>query len=264
MVGGGNIMALIVMAVFDTEENGRSEYTERTIRSLANTVDFSKHRLIVVDNASCNRTKEFLHECMSWGYISLITSPENLGTAKAINQGLKLRQPNEYCVKIDNDVVIHQSGWVDEMEEVIERNNLIGIVGLKRKDINFDANNADPSYRSELVQLSHQPGQTWITVEKGPSIMGTCTMFNWRLLDKIGGMKQLGLYGFDDSLFSLRSNLAGFWNCYLPHIVIEHLDDGSNGYTQVKQKQAGEVWDKYHQMHAEYISGQRPLWEDFE
>lgn len=254
-------MSLIICAVYDTDENGRSEYTERTLESLFHTVEWSRHRLIIVDNASCERTKEFLS---SGCWYTLITNAENVGTAKAINQGIRLRQPNENVIKVDNDVVIHQSGWVEEMEEVIERDPTIGIVGLKRKDINFDPNNENPAYRSTLIGLPHAPGQRWITVEGGGQIMGTCTMFNWRLIDKINGMRQIGVYGMDDVLYDLRSQLAGFWNCYLPHINIDHIDTGENPYTQLKHKQATESWAEYVALHEAYQNGSRPLWEDFE
>lgn len=269
-------MALIIMAVHDTEENGRSEYTKKTLESLRNTVFWGKNRLVIIDNGSCSKTKEIINkyheegELMTTGYIGrihpvyVIINEENIGTAKAINQGLKLRKENENCIKIDNDVVINKIGWVEEMEAVIERDITIGIVGLKRKDIDFDANHNDPEYRSQLVQLPHELGQSWITVEKGTYIMGTCTMFNHRLIDKIGGMKQPGLYGLDDTLYSLRSELAGFWNCYLPHIDIDHIDRGDNNYTQLKQQQAGMVWNEYNEWHTGYINGTKQLWEYFE
>lgn len=266
-------MALIIMAVYDTEENGRSEYTKETLNKLFQTVNFDKDRLLIIDNNSCLETKKninYFYEnskvftMRNTHNLFVITNSENLGTAKAINQGLKLRKEGENCIKIDNDVIINRSGWVEEMEAVIERDPTIGIVGLKRKDIDFDANNANPEYRSQLVQLSHERGQSWITVEKGMYIMGTCTMFNHKLIDKIGGMKQPGLYGLDDTLYSLRSELSGFWNCYLPHVDIDHIDRGDNPYTQLKQLQAGMAWDEYNEWHKGYINGTKSLWEDFE
>jgi len=259
MVGGGG-MSLICMAVYDTDENGRYEYTERTLENLFCTVDWSKHRMVMIDNGSSSVTKKLLHGYELKGVRDIITNGMNVGTARAINQGIKMRRQGEYCVKVDNDIEIETKGWIDEMEAAIERSPEIGILGLKRKDIQFDANNSDPSYRSELVQLPHEPGQTWITVEKGPSIMGTCTMFNCRLLDKIGGFQDCSIYGFDDSLISLRSVLSGFWNAYLFHINIDHIDNGGHPYTQEKHKIASEAWDKYNYMHAGYVNGSLPLY----
>lgn len=244
------------MAVFDTEENDRTKYTKETLDCLKDTVDWSKHRIIVIDNNSCIATKKLLSQVTEVGKV--ITLSENIGTAGAINFGIKQRLPGDNVIKIDNDVVINQSGWVDEMEEAISRDPSIGIIGLKRKDVDFDKK--DAGY--ELISLPHIAGQSWITVEKGWSIMGTCTMYNSSLIDKIGLLFQPGKYGFDDSIYSLRSTLAGFWNCYLPHINIDHIDSGSNPYTQEKHAQASAVWNEYHQLHAGYISGKIPLYYD--
>lgn len=248
------------MCVFDTEENGRTEYTISTFRSLISTVNWERHRLIVVDNCSCHETASFLHECMSQGYITLITNKTNVGTAKAINQGIKLRQPGEMVIKIDNDVIIHQSAWVDEMEEAITRDPSIGILGFKRKDLAQSPNNPNQTFRSELLMLPHEPGERWIAVEEADDIMGTCTMFNPKLLDVLGGLWQPGLYGFDDTLMSLRSRLSGFKNCFLPHIEIDHIDRGDNPYAEVKQKQAGEAWEAYKQAHIEFSNGTRNIY----
>jgi len=248
-------MSLIVMACYDTEDNGRSQYTKETLMGLRDTVDFKKHRLIISDNGSCEETQEILRKLAPLCNAHVIHNGENLGTAKAVNKGMKMRRTGENVIKLDNDIVIHSSGWVDEMEEAINRDPAIGIIGLKRKDIDFNG---------QVLMLPHISGQRWIMVERGGSIMGTCTMFNHMMIDKIGAMSQPGLYGFDDCLYCLRSELAGFWNCYLPHINIDHIDTGANPQTQVKWGLAGAVWDEYHKWHEEYINGTRQLWENFE
>lgn len=251
------------MAVFDTEENERSDYTDQTLISLRETVDFTKHKLVVADNGSCDLTKRVLkrYQFITDNF-TIITLSENVGTAKAVNFGLKLRIPGETAIKIDNDVVIHQSGWVDEMEETIRRAPEYGIIGLKRKDLRQTPYDPDPNYKSELIQLLHQPGETWITVEETNDIMGTCTMFSSALLDKIGGMVQSGIYGFDDQLMALRSRLAGFKNCFLPHINIDHIDTGLNSYSQEKIRLANEAWPEYHKLHLSYCDGSRGLYEE--
>jgi hypothetical protein len=53
-------MALIAMAVYDTDENGRTDYTARTLKSILDTVNLDRHRVVIVDNASCADTKRIL------------------------------------------------------------------------------------------------------------------------------------------------------------------------------------------------------------
>lgn len=254
------------MAVYDTEENGRSEYTKRTLDSLKQTVDFNKHRLFLVLNRCCDLTVNFVIEWSNLmkdnnGY-TLVFLQKNVGTARAVNMGIRMLKPGENVIKIDNDVVINSSGWVEEMEEVIARDPSIGIVGLKRKDLRQTPYDVDPQFRSELRQLPHEPGERWIVVEETNDIMGTCTMLSSALIDKVGGYMQYGVYGFDDTLMNLRAGLAGFRKCFLPHIDIDHIDTGEGIYSIEKQQLAAIAWPEYHKLHAAYCDGSRPLFEE--
>lgn len=250
-------MSLISMAVHDTVENGRTAFTKRTLESLSETVDWSKHRLFIVDNNSCEETKTLLHAYCFGLKPAIEHLSSNIGTAEALNLAWKHRQPGEHCIKIDNDVVIHQSGWVEQMKEAISRDQLIGQVGLKRKDcIESPHRNINDWYFSELLMLPHEPGQRWIVVEKANHIMGTCVMHSSALLDKVGYLKQPGLYGFDDCFMSLRSQLAGFYNVFLPHIEIDHIDPGGTEYQKWKEASAGMDMAKYNEDVQRYKSGE--------
>ena len=56
-------MALIALCCNDTEENQRTKYTKQTIDSLLETVDLNLHSLVLVDNNSCQKTKDLL-DCL--------------------------------------------------------------------------------------------------------------------------------------------------------------------------------------------------------
>jgi GT2 family glycosyltransferase len=249
-------MALIAMAVYDTSQNGRTKYTQRTINSLKETVDFNVHRLVIVDNGSCEETKEFLKGI---DFAQVITLPENIGTAKGINKAWELRQPNEHLIKMDNDVEIYYTNWVDELEEAIERDTNIGIIGLKRKDLMENPFRND-MFKSELKMLPHQNGDRWIIVEKVDHVIGTCQMFNHRLIKKIGGLVQPGVYGFDDTLAAVRCKVAGFYSCFLPHIEIDHIDVDENPYWQEKRTLASADMDAFHKIKDEYLTGKKSIY----
>lgn len=251
-------MALIAMAVFDTEENMRTSYTHQTFVSLTDTVDFRKHRVIVVDNGSCDDTQKLFDR---FEYLfTIIRGNDNVGTAKAINKAWADRKPGENCIKMDNDVVINHKGWVDEMDEAIRREPLIGQVGLKRKDC-WESPERTDFYKSKLLMLPHNAGEKWVVAEKVNHVMGTCVMHSSALLDKIGYLYQPRLYGFDDALMSLRSQLAGFINVFLPHIDIDHIDTGTTSYQKWKEKHSSEQWKEYHKTVEDYKTGKRSLYE---
>ena len=244
-------MALIALACYDTEENGRSEYTEKVLDSLLDYIhNHPQHRIIIIDNNSCERTKEILSAFdHSTGEVcAIITNEENVGTANAINQAWRLRNEGEHLIKMDNDCIVNYEGdWVSEMERAIERDPKIGIIGLKRKDCIEEPSRND-FYKSELQMLPHKPGEPWIVIEKVNHVMGTCQMYNAALIDKIGGLYQMGgLYGYDDALAAVRCELAGFYNCFLPHIDIDHIDRGDTLYQKEKEAYA---WQRMEQFNA--------------
>ena len=244
-------MALIAMAVWDNEENGRTEYTARTLDSLYKTVKYG-HRIVVVDNASCAETKHILKGYE--GIIEVITLPENIGTARAVNIAWQLRAKGDHCIKMDNDVVIHSKGWVEDMENAIGKDPTIGIVGLKRKDC-WEEPSRDDFYKSELQMLPHVAGEAWVVVERVNHVMGTCQMFNSELLDKIGYLYQPRLYGFDDALAAIRCQVAGFYSCFLPHIEIDHIDTGATAYQGWKERHAGEDMAEFNRLKQGYLNG---------
>lgn len=255
-------MALIAVAVHDSEENKRSVLTKKTLINIVNTVDLNRHRLFVIDNFSCQKTHELYKEFGGVNNFNLIRNTENIGTAAAINQAWRLRAPGEHCIKMDNDVIIHAKGWVDQMEEAISRDPAIGQVGLKRKDCWETTTHSNPDLRSTLFQLPHVAGERWIVVEKAKHIMGTCVMHSSALLDKVGYLFQPTLYGHDDVLMSWRSNLAGLYTCFLSHIDIDHIDPGDTPYQKWKEDHSRPNMKLVSDIVDEYISGKRSLYYD--
>jgi GT2 family glycosyltransferase len=258
-------MALIAISVFDQKNSGRTEMTRKTLMTIIHTVDLSRHRVFIIDNASCIETKMMYHkfttEYQSYfkDNIKFIFNKENVGTARAINQAHSQREPFENCIKMDNDVVIHQSGWVELMEEYLQRDTSIGIIGLKRKDCG-EKPDAPGHLRSHLYQLPHTPGQRWLVGEQVQHVMGTCQMFSSALMNKIGYLWQPRLYGFDDVYMSLRSSLAGFKNVFIPQIEIDHIDPGGTEYTDWKNRVAGEDMQYHQQIAQDFQRGVRSLY----
>jgi GT2 family glycosyltransferase len=251
--------------------------TDKTLSSLSASVDFTKHRLVIVDNGSWIKTTEIYEKWIEifnerWGYTNTGKSPENpalkiifigenIGTARAINKAWELREPGEHCVKMDNDVVIHQEGWLDLLEEIVQRDSSYGILGLKRKDCIETPWHKDDWYRSKLKMTPHVSGQRWILVDEVHHVMGTCQMYSSLCLDKIGYLYQMGgLYGFDDALASIRAQVAGFRTAHVPHIEIDHIDPGGDSYQQWKTKYSGERMDVFHNYKRAYQQGSLPVY----
>ena len=252
---------LIAMCIWNTPENKKYDYTARTLDSVHDTVNLAAHRVFLVDNASTDPRTSTLLDGATWA--TVLRNESNVGTARAINRAWKERVAGESCVKMDDDVLIHQRNWPDLMEEVFRRDPTIGICALKRNDLAECPDNPIPHYRTTLHMLPHKPGERWIVVEKVQLAMGTCQGYNSALLDKIGGLWQHGLYGFDDSFAAVRCRVAGFSSVFIPYIPIDHIDPGDTPYQKWKEAEAWKYLPEFSKIAAEYESGERPIyWQD--
>lgn len=267
------VSSLITMVAYDTIENNRTWMTRVTLETLRDTVDWGKHQLAISDNGSCKETLELYEE-----FKDIITwvsyNGENLGTAKALNLLWRHRQPyHASIVKIDNDVRLHDKGWLDLIEMVFKKDPVIGICGLKRHDLDEwpdpmrdDGKDKRRSfYVSTLRWLPHKLGEPWLIVEECEHVMGTCQAYSKSLLDKFGYLWQPKLYGLDDSLAAYRAHLLGYKTVFLHTAVhIDHVDPGQNPFVDWKQKIAGEVIlsGDFDRLKEEYRTGKRLLYYD--
>jgi len=252
------------MATHDTVDNGRTEMTRQTLESLKETVDFTRHQLMISDNGSCEATHalyERHHDIIS----KIVFNGENIGTANALNRLWRDFTPRHGAVcKIDNDVRWYVKDWPDMMQEVFHRDPTIGIIGLKRKDLWEYPDHPDAFFRSALRMLPHKDGERWLIVEEVQHVMGTCQAYSYPLFTRIGYLYQFGQYGLDDTIASYRAHLAGYKTAFL-HIAVEidHLDPGGTPYTDWKREQAGlYVGDPLNQLKERLRTGKSSIYYD--
>lgn len=255
-------MSLISIPVYNTPENNRGGLVRHCLISLSHTVNWDNHRLFLIDDCSTDPDIEDLYE---WAHtilpFDLIRNSERVGTAKAVNKGWANRKPGENAIKADSDILFHTIDWADQLEEVVARDPRAGCVGCKRPDLQESPDAPKGSWsHSDLLMLPHKPGEWWLTVEVCRHILGSAQLYNSLLLDKMGYLIQFKQgYGLDDSIACTRSEVAGFYNCFLPHIRISHPDPGGTSYQKWKESVAGECLPKFDRLRMAYKSGALPI-----
>jgi GT2 family glycosyltransferase len=242
---------VICVPVFDTEANGRTEYTKATFFSLREFVNPDTTTVVFINNNSCKATYDFLEENCDCNGFELIHNDNNVGTAEAINIGIyELADADDYVIKMDNDCIMFEHEWADKMRACMESDPSIGVLGLKRKDL---PNYPDSGqYPTKLQFTSTELGEPWHIIELCDDIIGTCHMYSPKLREKVGYLYQPGSYGFDDNLMCRRSILAGFRNAFYPSVEIDHIDTGETEYTDWKRKYASAQWDLFEKALASY------------
>lgn len=249
-------MALIVTAVYDTEENGRTGMTIKCLTQLRNTLA-DGDKTAVYDNGSCLKTRDALDGMKSDGIIDYLHhGEENIGISRAVNFLFKrYSTPDGIKGGMDSDCFIHDKGWTDIAREVFRRSPGIGLIALKEP--------LDPEYvePGEIEFVLDDKKNYWILIEHARWPLGVCQLYRPELIEKIGYLTQPApLYGFSDILLSIRAEIAGFKTVYLPHIRIDHIHEAMCSYQLFKHKCGADYIGEFEKMKNGYISGELDIY----
>jgi GT2 family glycosyltransferase len=117
---GRPVTTSVIIPVFN-----KVEFTFQCLRSLLREVDFDDTEVIVVDNASTDRTRELLAHFR--GFVRVIENGENRGFVDACNQGAEAAR-GRLLLFLNNDTVV-LPGWLTSLVETVERDVRAGAVG---------------------------------------------------------------------------------------------------------------------------------------
>ncbi|MFL6256701.1 MAG: glycosyltransferase [Pyrinomonadaceae bacterium] len=117
---GRRVTTSVIIPVFN-----KVEFTFQCLRSLLREINFKETEVIVVDNASTDRTRELLQHFR--GHVRVIENAENRGFVDACNQGAELAR-GRYLVFLNNDTIV-LPGWLEALVETAERDERAGAVG---------------------------------------------------------------------------------------------------------------------------------------
>jgi N-acetylglucosaminyl-diphospho-decaprenol L-rhamnosyltransferase len=213
-------------------------YTLRCIDSLYAT-GYDDFEVVVVDNDQ-EAPPEIQHP------VRLIRNPQNVGFARACNQGMEASK-GENVLFINPDTVV-EGDFFESLEGFLDENPRAGVVGPKIVGFEGDV---QLTARKELSFLSGILGRTSLltrlfpknplvkrlfpAAEKltGPTavdwIAGTCMAVRRRTLEEIGGMDERFFIYFEDADLCRRAREAGWLVYYLPQIEVLHHSGASSG-----------------------------------
>ncbi len=237
-------------------------YTLRCIDSLYAT-GYEDFEVVVVDNDQ-EAPPEIPHP------VRLIRNPENVGFARACNQGVSASS-GEYVVFINPDTLV-EDGFFESLEEFFDENSRAGLAGPK---IMETEGNLQLSARKELSFVSGLLGRTSLLTRlfpksplvrrlfpaaeelNGPTVVdwvsGACMIVRRRTLEEIGPMDERFFMYFEDADLCHRAREAGWLVYYLPQVeVLHHTGASSRRHLRARLKA---IWNLhksaflYHRKH---------------
>jgi glycosyltransferase involved in cell wall biosynthesis len=120
----------VKVAIIIPNLNGIDALPE-TIESILRTTRYANYRIIIVDGGSDDGTQHYLRYLEArYNHITVVYGKKE-GATKAINEGLKLTQPDEDVILTQNDVVfpfLHSNCWLTRLVIIANSNLNIGAV----------------------------------------------------------------------------------------------------------------------------------------
>ena len=193
----------------------------------------------VIDNASSDDSVSAIKNQFSW--VKLIENHQNVGFAKANNQGIKLSS-GKFILLLNSDAYLQTNSLIF-MIDALQKNNAIGAIGVKilNPDGTFQASYASfPTIASEVINLiglakyvigPYAPSPSPIKSEKASPVnwvSGAAIMLQKNVIDDIGLLDEGYFLYSEETDLCWRMWKHGWQVWYLPDIHITHLGGASS------------------------------------
>ena len=204
------------------------DLTRDCIESIKKHTSFP-YRVVAVDNASDEPTREYLKELASResDKVVVIRNEENRGFVKGVNQGMEYSDGAYVCI-MNNDTLA-TDGWLGEMIEILRRHPEIGLINpSSNTSCQFPGNLSIDAYAQKLKAFKGKYQE-----------MYTCRAFAMivkrEVIEKIGYLdEKYGMGYFDDTDYCKRAQGLGYLTVRAKASYVYHKE--SQSFSLVKEK----------------------------
>ena len=207
---------------------------EDCLRSLYIDRETTHGQIIVVDNASTDGSVDMI--ASEFPQVQLICNSENLGFARANNQGIHA-STGRYVFFLNSDTTV-PTGTLSTLVQFMDDHSSVAACGprLARADGSTQpfAFGSDPTLAYILARgwnrlIFHRSLQNWEThiVKPVDWVSGAALIARHDALDQIGGFDEKFFMYFEDNDLCLRLRRAGGQIFYNPAVTVTHLGGAS-------------------------------------
>jgi len=169
------------------------KYVERCLETLTNTIDRSKHRIILIEAPSAEE-REILYPKVK-DYVDVyIRTKSNYGFSKSVNIGMSLVRTPYFTVVHDDCWFIH-NGWWDETRKVLDNDSLCLMIQPAQANRRGKTWPEFPSESEYEKILSYQQSSSVAEIY--------CMIFKKQWLDEIGLL--------DESIYPVGAEDLELW-----------------------------------------------------
>jgi GT2 family glycosyltransferase len=211
-------------------------YTEQCLSSIMrHTPDEPPFEIIVIDNGSADGTGDYLKAfaaAHSPSMLRIISNSENLGFARACNQGARLAH-GAFLIFLNNDTLVHQ-GWSSALIHELSTRPETGVVGARLTYPDGTIQHAGVAIGGNRVPYHIHRGlgkdHPLVSVRRRFRIVtGACMAVRREEFLELGGFDEAYINGHEDVDLCLRYDARGRHVVYRPDCVVTHFEESSEG-----------------------------------
>ena len=217
-------------------------YTKQCIFSIFKNHPLLDFEIIIIDNGSTDKTKEYFANFHGLKNFRFISNDENLGFAKASNMGAKVSN-SENILFLNNDTVVSK-GAIDELYYSITAGSAkslkIGAAGplllypdkkIQEAGIMFEERLVpyNAYSRMDISGCGQSDIKNAIYIRSYNALTAACLMLKKEIFEAVGGFDEGYINGFEDVDLCLKLREAGYMLIFNPKSIIFHFEEKTVG-----------------------------------
>ncbi len=203
------------------------DVTRTCVMSVLEKTTHPDFRVVAVDNASTDGTREFLRSVEG---ITVIENEENLGFVKGNNAGIRATDTD--VVLLNNDTEMIQGDWLERMQAVAYSARDIGVVGCRLVNAEGNLVHAGtympvPSYWGQEYPGDEKDIGQYTTDAEAEAVIFACAYIKREVLDKVGALDEDYFSYFEDTDYCMKARAAGYRVFRCGSATVKHLENAS-------------------------------------
>lgn len=208
--------------------------------------------VIIVDNGSTDKSKEYIMGNDFNFPVILIENTENLGFSPAVNQGI-MKAKYEYIFSLNNDTQV-KKGSIKALIDLISSRPEIFSVQAKMLQYNNKELIDDVGDEYNLLAWTKKTGENHNSNEYSEvkEIFSACAgaaMYRKSLLTEVGMFDDNYFAYMEDVDLAIRSRINGYTNLLCPDAIVYHIGSATSGSRhndfKVRLAARNNVWTVY-------------------
>jgi GT2 family glycosyltransferase/glycosyltransferase involved in cell wall biosynthesis len=224
---GNKPHASIIIPVFNN-----LKYTRDCLAAIYENTPEIPYEIIVVDNGSTDGTAGFLRQEAAEGRLQVLANPENLGFARACNQGARTAR-GKHLVFLNNDTKVRPH-WLAELVKSAQNDEKAGVVGAKLLYADDTVQHAgivfDEDKKVYHLYRNFDKDHPAVNKEREyQAVTAACALIKKKVFFEAGLFDERYLNGFEDLDLCFRIREKGYKVIYNPKSEVYHFESRTPG-----------------------------------